>query len=217
LIHPQFENVDKKEIAKAALMDYEDIKEAAATSSLMKKVLSYKDLKRCRQYHEVASILKRKNFVYKMEHLPNFATKSAEICELMIPTLSLNEIISNLSEFHDKNLLKPNVPASKKICNALQCSNKAIKEAKLNPVKVLRIMKDLEVKLTSEAPGTGKKVSNPFVLKKLANIFNASLKEYKTKTGYKFFITLDIKKFSKRRECNNNRQSLINILTFFNF
>lgn len=50
-------------------MDYEKIKEAAATSTLMKKVLSYKDLKRCREAHEVTSILKRKNFIYQLEHL----------------------------------------------------------------------------------------------------------------------------------------------------
>jgi hypothetical protein len=203
LIHPNFENVDKKEIIKAALMDYSQIKEAAATSSLMKKVLSYKDLKRCREAHEVCSILKRKNFVFKLQHLPNFALKSPEICELMIPNLSINEIISNLLNFYDKKLLKPKEPLSKKICNALQCSNKTIKDAKLNPVEVFRVMKELERKMTIEVPGLEKKISNPFILKKLMNVFNTSFNEYKTKTGCRFFITLNIKNFSKRREYND--------------
>lgn len=209
LIHLRLDNEEKQEIVRATFMKYAEIKAGAETSTTMKKILKYKDLKRAKEFHEVLSILKRKDFVYKLNHLPTNALKSAEIVELLIPNLSLAELLDCLPMLCANKMLRTQEPVSRKICNALQCSNKAIANSKLDPVYVFGIMRTVEKKMTTEcsaavAAGTEKckdkekKFSNPFVVKKLQNIFQQSFSD-QPKTGCRFFITVDFRKFSHRQ------------------
>lgn len=205
LAHAEVENEDKIEIIKASRMKYEEIKTAADSSTTMKKILKYKDLKRCKETHELLSILKRKDYVYKLKHLPKNALKSAEVIELILPNLSLTELLSIMEKLCTNQMLRTQNPVSKKICNALQCSNKVINDAKLNPLYVFQILRTLERKMTleiSESDETKekeKKFSNPFVIKKLRQIFDQTMQE-QPKTGCRYFVTVDFRKFSDRRE-----------------
>ena len=204
-LHLKVDNEDKNEIIKATRMKYDEIKTGADKSTFMKKILKYRDLKRCQEVHEVVSILKRKDFVYKLNHVPKFALKSTEVIELVVPNMSLAELIDQLLDFANRKILKSQEPVYKLICNALSVTNKVTKEAHINPFNVFQIMKTLEKKLTTEGGAIeigqldkSKKSSNPFIIKKLHNIFQQSLKQ--TKTGCRYFITLDLRKFSKRRK-----------------
>lgn len=209
LLHLRLESDDKKEIIKATYLKYADIKAAAETSMTMKRILKYKDLKRAQEFHEILSILKRKDFVYKPNHLPTKWTKSAEVVELILPNLTLFELLDHLPTLCTNKMLRPQESVSRKICNALQCSNKTIADAKLNPVYVFNIIRTLEKKMTTESTATSaaaanekikdKKISNPFVIKKLQNIFQQSFNN-QPKTGCRFYITVDFRKFSDRRK-----------------
>lgn len=211
LLHLRLESDDKKEIIKATYMKYADIKAAAETSMTMKRILKYKDLKRAQEFHEILSILKRKDFVYKPNHLPTKWTKSAEVVELILPNMTLFELLDHLPMLCANKMLRPQESVSRKICNALQCSNKTIADAKLNPVYVLNIIRTLEKKMKNESTATSaaaanekikdkdKKISNPFVIKKLQNIFQQSFNN-QPKTGCRFYITVDFRKFSDRRK-----------------
>jgi hypothetical protein len=216
-LHLKLENPDKNEMIQAAsYMKYKDIKEAAQTSTTMKKILKYKDLKRCTEVNEVVSILKRKDYTYKLNHLPSCAMKS-QVIELILPNMNLREIVDNLVEFCNHKFLRVNDQVQRKICNSLQCSNKTINDAKLNPIKVYGIMKEISKKLTcvsSEKSGEEAqaatnekdKISNPFVIKKLYNILNQSMQERADhRTGCRFYITVDFRKFSKRQSKVNEK------------
>lgn len=213
MIHFKSDNEDKNEIMKASHMSYDEIKAAAETSTTMKKILKYQDLKRSQDIAEVIAILKAKNFNYKLQHLPTNALKSVEVIDLILPNISLLEILDNLGNLANRKLLRVQEPVAKKICASLQCSNKVIHEAKLNPIYVLEVMKTLEKKLMvhdgakDESDATAsdtkskdkeKKFSNPFVIKKLLQLFNQSLSD-RPKTGCRFYITVDFRKFSKRQ------------------
>lgn len=210
LLHPKFDNEDKNEIVKASFMSYKEIQEGAKQSTTLKKILKYKDLKKCQKPHEVVSILKRKDFVYKLNHLPSFALKHAEIVELILPNLSLADLIGSLTALWDSNLLQPEIPISRKICNSLKASNKIVKESKLNALYVFEVLKTLErynkhprknvkdccIKASGPPPNT-------FVNAKLMSIINLLLGE-RGKTGCRYYVTLDLRKFSKTRKCSSN-------------
>lgn len=202
-IHTKFENQDQIEIIRATRKKYDDIKKDAETSNVSKKILKYNDLKRSQELVQALSILRRKDYSYKLVHLPKFALKSSEAIDLILPNLSFTDVLNNLTDFNRRNLLSVQDPISKKISNALQVSNKVIQEAQLNPLHVLGIMKDLERSMTisgsEDDTNTEKKFANPFILKKLQNILNQTLGN-QTKTGCRYYLTLDIRKFSKRRE-----------------
>lgn len=199
MIHPKFENPDKNEITKAVFMDYEEIKKAARSSGTMKKILTYKDLKRCNNDMEVESILKRRNFTCKLDNLPTFAMSFYELSELMLPHLSLSEVVDRMIFFRSKRFLRVEHPLSRKICNALQCTNKVVKEAKLNPIKVFGIIQSLEIKKTYGCPGDELEDANPFIQKKLKSILNITMSE-QPKTGCRYYVTMDFRKFSDRRK-----------------
>lgn len=203
-LHPKSENPDKNEVFAAAFKNYNEIKQGAATSTTLKKILRYKDLKRCTDIGSVVAILKLKEFNFKLQHLPTFATKSPEVIELILPNLTLAELVENLPTFADKKLLKDTL--SKKICNALQGSAKTINEAKFNPVLVFEVIKKLsgyEAPMIKKEEFSGekeKKVSNLPIVQKLRNIFNQSLNEQTNiKTGCRFFVTVNFRQFSKRQ------------------
>lgn len=203
-LHPKFENEDKNVIVQAMHKSYEELKEAAATSNTLKKILKYRDLKRCKEVHEVLSILKRKDFAYKLNHLPSNALNSAEALELILPNMTLVEVLDKVIYFADKKMLKAKDSVSRKICNALQASDKAIIGSKLDPLHVFSIMKELEEKLTFTTEAGEKKVANPFVIKKLEQIFQKSLENVLTIRGKesvcRFYVTLNFRKYSKRRK-----------------
>lgn len=207
-LHPKLENDDKNEIFRAAFMTYDEVKKAAETSSTMKKILKYKDLKRCKEVHQAISILKRKDYVYNMNHLPTNATHSSEAIELILPNMSINSILDNLVDFCNRRMLKTQEPLSRKICNALQNSRVA-----LNPLKVFEIKKIVEKKLAinecpihktgaeaaANAVDPAKKYSNPFIINKLHGLFTQSFSG-QPKTGCRFYVTVDFRKFSNRRK-----------------
>lgn len=220
-LHLKLEDNDKNDVVKAAFMTHDDLEKAAKTSSTMNKILIYKNLKRCDEITEILAILKRKEFNYKIHHLPTNAVKSVEVIELILPNMTLTEILDNLENFCNRKLLKVQEPLNRKICNALQCSSKTINEAKLNCFYVYQVMKMLEHKMTiiegsvhksengavSVAASENKpkeksatrKFSNPFIFKKLQNILSQTLNE-QPKTGCRFYVTVNFRKFSKRRK-----------------
>ncbi|CRL06052.1 CLUMA_CG019032, isoform A [Clunio marinus] len=216
-LHPKSENQDKQEIFKMCFKTKQEIKEAAQSSSTSKKIMKYKELKGCQQLSEALSILKCKDFTYKMEHLPSVALKSPDAVELILPNLSFNEILANLESFCNRRLLRVQESLSRKICNVLQCTNKNVSEAKLNPFYVYEIMKVIERKLTvidgqehkneNAKASTGndgkeksenKKILNPFIIKKIHAIFIQTLKD-QPKTGCRYYITMNLRKFSKKQ------------------
>jgi hypothetical protein len=151
-------------------------------------------------------------------HIPPNALKSSEVIELILPNLSLNDILNHLLAFCSNKMLKINEPISRKICNALQVSNKSINEAKLNPLFVFNILKTLENRLkvveakvenddttpgsnqkSKEAPDTKTKVSNPFIIAKVQHIFYQTLNN-QPKTGIRYFVTFSMRKFCRRRK-----------------
>jgi hypothetical protein len=205
-LHPKSENPEKQAIFDAAFKDYQTISNGAETSTTLKKILALKDLKRCTEVPAVVEILKTKEINYKLHHLPTSALKSAEVIELILPNLSLVELIECLPVFADRKLLKDTT--SKKISNALQCSAKTVHEAKIDPVRVFEVIRKLsgvenvavkKDEAAVEGEKKEKKPMHPLIVQKLRNIFNHSLSE-QPKTGCRFFITLDVRKFSARRE-----------------
>lgn len=202
LLRPKFENSDKKDIIKAVFMSYNEIQEGAKQSTTLKKILKYKDLKRCQTSHELISILKRKDYVYKLNHLPTFALKNADIVELILPNLSLPEILECLPYFWENNMLTSENPIARKICNALKTNNKVVKASQLNPLYVFGILKKLEyyfkgprrVQVTAQGPP-----HNTFINAKLMSIINLSFNE-RVKTGCRYYVTIDLRKFSKTRK-----------------
>lgn len=208
ILRPKSKNAEKQELFIATLKNYKEIKESAKSSPTLKKVLILKDLKRCKDVPEVLEILNKKELQFKLHHLPTFAVKSTEVIELILPNLTIDEIIESLPTFADRKLLKDST--SKKISNALQCSAKIVNEAKLNPIRIFEVIKKIsgpEVLFIKkeETPEAEKKVMNPsLIVQKLRNLFNQSLSE-QPKTGCRFFVTLDVRKFSKRRKLKINK------------
>lgn len=217
-LHLHSDDADKNEVAQAAFMSNDQIKAGAVNSTTLKKILKYKDLKRCTEVHQVVSVLKRKDFNYKLQHIPTNAVKSAEVMELILPNMTLSKILDSLEMFCNRNFLNVQDSVSKKICNALQVTNKVVKEAKLNPFHVFGIMRILERQMTMlecselKNENTGKSVdeknkekavvkkfTNPLVIKKLQNIFYQTLSE-QTKTGCRYYVTLCFRKFSRNRK-----------------
>lgn len=216
-LHLHSDDPDKNEVIQAAFMTDDQIKAGAGKSTTLKKILKYKDLKKCTEAHQVVSVLKRKDYNYKLEHLPTYGAKSAEIMEFILPNMTLSKILDNLETFCDRNFLNVQEPISKKINNALQVTNKVVKEANLNPFHVFDIMRILERKMTilecselqnenigksadeKEKKIVDKKFTNPFVIKKLQNIFYQTLSEQK-KTGCRYYVTLCFRKFSRNRK-----------------
>lgn len=210
-LHPKSENAEKQEIFAAAFNDYNQISEGAKTSTALKKILALKDLKRCKDVAEVLEILKKSEGNFKLHHLPTFAMKTPDVIELILPNLTISELISSLPVFAERKLLKDST--SKKIISSLQCSAKTINEANLNPVKIFEVIRKLsgpEIPVVkkeeaAESEKKEKRIMHPQIVQKLRNIFNQSLTE-QPKTGCRFFITLDVRKFSKRREYQNSKQ-----------
>lgn len=155
-----------------------------------------------------------------MEHLPTIGYGSAEVLEIILPNLTLRDILGNLEAFYNRKFLRVQEPISRKICNALQATKKTIKDEKIRPFYVFEVMKVLELKLTSpectdhknengakalapvenkEKDKVVKRISNTFVIKKLLGLLNATLSD-QPKTGCRYFITLDIRKYSMSRK-----------------
>lgn len=198
-LHPKFANEEKNAIVQAVHKSYAEIKAAAETSTFMKKILKYRDLKRCMADHEVLSILKRKDYVYKLNHLPSCGLKSPDVLDLILPNMTFVEVLDKLVDFCDRQLLKAKLPVSRKICNALQVSNKVIKEAQLNPLEIYSIIQSLEKKLEIPSETSPKKYANEFIINKLRNVFYQTISD-QPKTGCRFYVTLNIRKNSKRRK-----------------
>lgn len=217
-LHLKLDDVEKNEIISAFFKSANELENGTEVSANIKKILKYKQLKRCKEVHEVTSVLKRRDYYYKLEHIPSHALKSSTAVELILPNLSLHEVLNHLLTFCSNKMLKVNEPISKKICNALQASNKAIHEAKLSPFFVFNILKTLEKRLKvieaktegGTIPANGgsadkskenneKKFSNPFIITKVQHIFNQAL-NYRPQSGIRFYVTFSMRKFSHRRK-----------------
>ncbi|KAG5673515.1 hypothetical protein PVAND_003557 [Polypedilum vanderplanki] len=208
MIHLKLEDREKNKIIHS-MYKKEDEKLETETS-LDKMILRHRQIKHSLDVKKIIDILQAKEFTYKLHHIPTFAQKSHEVIDLIIPNMSLDEVIEKLIFFCSQKMLKVQNPISKKICNALQASSKEINEAKLHPLYVFNIIKELEKRLTiyqQETPNDAviedeksktKKFSNPYIIKKMQHIFNITLGE-QPKTGCRYFVTVDFRQFSKRQ------------------
>jgi hypothetical protein len=181
-----------------------------------KKIVKYRQLKRAANLQDVIDILRAKEFDFKFSQVPIFALKSTEVVELILPHMSFREILDNLLNFCSHKMLKVQDPISKKICNALQVPNKVIADDKVHPLRVLLIIKELEKRLTiqhepknengnashelteEEKAKIERKISNPYVMKRVQHIFAQTLNE-QPKTGCRYFVTVNFRNFRKKK------------------
>lgn len=110
------------------------------STAAYKKLCHYHQLKRAQTDDEVIEILKKKEFEYKVEHLPSHALVSIPVWEVMLPTMNVKNILDSLPKFQGHKMLK-NEAFSKKVANVL--GNYKFKE-KLNPFFVFFALRDYE-------------------------------------------------------------------------
>jgi hypothetical protein len=212
-VHLKMEDREKNKIIHSI---YKKDEKLDCETQMDKMILKCRQLKHCKETSDIIEILKAKESSYKLHHIPTFAQKSHEVIDLIIPNMSLAEVIGNILVFCSHKMLKVQDPVSRKICNALQTPNKVINEAKLHPLYVFGILKELEKRLiihqhenphrnengnasaTLDEKSKDKKYSNPFIIKKMQHIFNQTLNE-QPKTGCRYFVTVDFRHFSKRQ------------------
>jgi hypothetical protein len=217
-LHLKLDDVEKNKILHSFYKKYEDQQLTADSSLLDKMIKKYRELKHCQDCLSVIEILKAKEFPYKLHQIPTFARKNYEVVDLVLPNMTLKEVIDNLSFFCSQKLLRVQEPVSRKICNALQANHKVINDSKLHPLYIFNVMKDLERRLTitlddthKNENGNGnaadvpvvvenkeKRLSNPYIIKKLQFLFNHTLNG-QPKTGCRYFVTVDFRAFSKRQ------------------
>lgn len=216
-LHLKLEDKEKNKVIQSIYKNQEALEKDPEATHLDKMIAKHRVLKSRRETKEVIEILKAKEFSYKIHHIPPLSLKSQEVVDLILPNMSLTDVIDNLMTFCSFKMLKVHEPISRKICNALQVNNKLINEAKFHPIRIFALMKELEKRLTAhqhENPhknengntttaavddkSLDKKVSNPYIIKKLFHIFNHTLNE-QPKTGCRYFITVDFRHFSKRQ------------------
>lgn len=208
---------EKDAIIKTLFQTNKEVIESPETTEAFTKLCVHKLLKQCTSTEDVIKILKRKEYIYRMEHIPSFAVKSPEIMELIIPNLTIKTILNNMINFHSYNFLKVSENVSRLICVQLG-KTQLVTEEKLNPIRVFFIMRALEevsrlvYSTCAEKEDSDKEevidftppcdkvtFSNPYVLKRLYSIFIQTMKE-QPKTGVRYFITLDFRRFSHRRK-----------------
>lgn len=213
MAHVKFKDADKNKILNSIFKSVEITPES---TPIEKKIAKYKQLKSTTNIQDVIDILKAKEFDYKFKHVPTFALKSIEVVDLILPHMSFLEILDNLLNFCSHKMLKVQEPISKKICNALLVPNKIIADAKVHPIRVLLIIKELEKRLTiqqehknengnashelteEEKAKLERKISNPYVMKRLQQIFNQTISE-QPKTGCRYFVTVNFRNFRKKK------------------
>lgn len=213
MAHIKFKDADKNKVLQAS---YKAIELTAESTPIEKKIIKYKQLKSAATINEVVDILRAKEFDYRLAHVPTFALKSSEVIDLILPRMSFREILDNLLVFCSHKMLKVQDPISKKICNALQVPNKVIADSKVHPLHVLLIIKELEKRLTiqqehknengnashelteEEKAKLERKISNPYIMKKLQHVFTQTISE-QPKTGCRFFVTVNFRNFRKKK------------------
>lgn len=215
MAHINLKDADKNKILQSI---YKNVELNSGSSALEKKIFKHRQLKSANSTQDVIDVLKAKEFNYKFSYVPSFALKSPEVIDLILPLMTFQEILDNLLIFCTHKLLKVQEPISKKICNALQVPNKVIAESKLHPLHVFLIIKELEKRLTiqqdhshsnengnathepsaEEKAKMERKVSNPYVMKKLQHVFTQTINE-QPKTGCRYFITVNFRDFRKRK------------------
>lgn len=217
MAHVKFkDDQEKKKIVQSI---YKNVELSGESSVIDKKIHAYRRLKSAKNAEEVVEILKAKEFPYKIEHIPTCALKSIEVIDLILPSMSLREVLDNILIFCSHRMLKVQEPVSKKICNVLQAPNKVISETKLYPIYIFILIKELEKRLTIHhdlsatthknengnaavenlgAAKIEKKFYNPYVIKKMQHLFTQTLNE-QPKTGCRYYVTVNFRKFSKRQ------------------
>lgn len=221
MAHVKFK--DDHEKNKVVQSIYKAVELNGESSVIEKKIHSYRRLKSANNVEEVVEILKAKEFAYKLEHIPTCALKSIEVIDLILPSMSLREVLENMLIFCSHRMLKVQEPVSKKICNVLQAPNKVINEMKLHPIYIFQLIKELEKRLTiyhdlnatahknengnaatenlaaaNDKAKTERKFSNPYIIKKMHHLFAQTLNE-QPKTGCRFYVTVNFRKFSKNQ------------------
>lgn len=221
MAHVKFDDLDRSIIVQSI---YTLIPLTEDSTVIYKKIHAYRNLKSAKNAEKVIEILKAKEFPYKLEHIPTCALKSTEVIELILPSMTLREVLENILIFCSNRMLKVQDPVSKKICNVLQAPNKVISETKLHPIYIFQLIKELEKRLTiyhdlsatahknengnaatenvaapaDDKAKTERKFSNPYIIKKMQNLFLQTLNE-QPKTGCRFYVTVNFRKFSKRQ------------------
>lgn len=213
----KIEDPEKNAIIKTLFQSNRQVIETTETTEAFTKLCKHKLLKRCTTPEEVIEILNRKEYIYRMENIPSFAVKCSQVMEIIIPNLTIKSILNNMINFHSYNFLKVSENISKVICAQLG-KTELVTAEKLNPFRVFFIMRELEevskliYSTCAEKEDSDKEkeidltppcdkvtFSNPYILKRLYSVFVQTMKE-QSKTGVRYFITLDFRRFSHRRK-----------------
>lgn len=105
-----------------------------------KKLYQLHQLKRAKLPDDVIDILERKQYEYKLENLPHFGQISLAIWEILLPTLSVKNILDYLPILQVHSFFKCET-FSKKIATMFGCYKS---REKLNPFFVFFAMRDYE-------------------------------------------------------------------------
>lgn len=203
----------KKLIVESSYWNAKQLKEKEAenknvwlTGHKMRKVVFYRNLKQHTDIQVLSSTLNkgRQEFNYKLEHLPDAGFKSEALTKI-IDGMPIKETIDAVATLHEKKVLTRKIPFLKTIKKNLSKTNSAIKAAQLNPLHVFDIKQKVEARYTKTYGAKHLEVVEEFkiahasLLDKLMEMVDKSLSD-QPKTGCRYFVTLDLRKFSKRRK-----------------
>ncbi|CAO1441761.1 unnamed protein product [Diamesa serratosioi] len=222
----KIQDPEKDAIIKTLFQTSQKVIETPETTEAMTKLCKFKLLKRCTTEKEVIAILNKKEYIYKLEHLPSFAVKCPEVMELIIPNMSIKTILDNMINFYSHKFLNVSENISRVIYKQLR-KTELVREEKPNPFRVFFVMRALEevsklvystcaekedsdkeeviINIADITPPCDKiTFSNPYILKQLYFVFNQTMRE-QTRTGVRYYITIDFRRFSHRHSfiCNN--------------
>lgn len=217
----KIQDPEKDAIIKTLFQSGKEVLETTETTEAFTKLCKHKLLKRCTTEDEVIGILNKKEYIYKLEHLPSFAVKSQKVVEIIIPNLSIKSILDNMINFYSNKFLNVSENISRVIYDQLGRTD-LVTDEKLNPFRVFFIMRALEevsklvystcaekedsdkeeevINIANITPPCDKVTfSNPYILKQLYSVFIQTMRE-QPKTGVRYYITLDFRRFSHRRK-----------------
>lgn len=176
------------------------------TGHKMRKIVFYRRIKQTTDAQIISNIVNkgRQEFNFKLEHLPHVGFKSESLSKI-IDGMPITKTIDALATLNTKKdvSLRLNFPILKAIKKNLSKTNTAIKEAHLNPLHVFDERRKFEAKFNKKYGRCevveDYKTAHGAMLDKLLEVVNKSLSD-QPKTGCRYYVTLDLRKFSKRRK-----------------
>lgn len=179
----------------------------------------FKDIKTFKSINtaEDACKLIKKHF-YTIKLVPAQLQRAPAVWECLFPRMAYRDVIQAALVLQDYKLLKDvDSPFSTAYGNVLNRMT-SVADSKVHPIYIYQIMRLFEEKqrylnVVKEAVHTANNLSlknataNPIVMKQFYNALNHSMLNYQ-RTGYRFFITLDLRsKQSKKRIFRNRLMS----------